>query len=44
MQLRVRRTDPETSVEAAEPVQDKIRASQAAVLLVLRVGVAVGSE
>jgi hypothetical protein len=35
MHLKVRRTDPETSVEAAESVQDKIRASQAAVLLVL---------
>jgi len=35
MQLRVRRTDPETSVEAAQSVQDKIRESQAAVLLVL---------
>jgi len=33
--LRVRRTDPETSVEAAESVQDKIRESQAAVLLVM---------
>lgn len=35
MRLRVRKTDPETSVEAAASVQAKLRASQLAVLLVL---------
>lgn len=34
--IRVRRTDPETSVEAAESVEDKLRLSQQAVLEIMR--------